>query len=91
MIAIHTKFLPANNAHGARIKAYTARCGDIKGFSATVPVPYDLSFEARHFEAVKELTKKNSLDWDLSDMRYGDSADGKGYVFCFANSIIKER
>ena len=83
MIAIHTKFISPSNTRGARIKAYTS-----SGFTATIPYPYADSYEVAHFEAVKELIKKNNLDWDLSDMRYGDSADGKGYVFCFNHSIV---
>lgn len=85
MIAIHTKFIPPSNTLGARIKAYTG-----SGFTATISYPYDLSYEIAHFAAVKELVKKNNLDWNLEDMRYGDSADGKGYVFCFNNSIVRE-
>lgn len=91
MIAIHTKFIGPTNTRGARIKAYTAGYGDHKGFSAVIPYPYELSFEACHFEAVKELIRKNNLEWDLTAMRFGDSADGRGYVFCFANSVIKEQ
>ena len=83
MIAIHTKFIFPTNTRGARIKAYTS-----SGFTATIPYPYAKSHEYCHFEAVKELIKKNNLDWDLTDMRYGDSADGKGYVFCFNHSIL---
>ena len=83
MIAIHTKFISPTNTRGARIKAYTS-----SGFTATIPYPYANSYEVAHFEAVKELIKKNNLDWNLSDMCYGDSADGKGYVFCFANSKV---
>jgi hypothetical protein len=41
-----------------------------------------------HFEAVKALVAKNNLVWDLTDMRYGDSADGKGYSFCFDASKV---
>lgn len=90
MIAIHTKFISPTNTRGARIKAYTVGYGDHKGFSAVIPYPYDKSNEVCHFQAVKELVKKNSLDWNLSDMRYGDSADGKGFVFCFNHSVVKE-
>lgn len=84
MIAIHTKILPTTNTKGARIKAYTR-----SGLSVVIPFNYGLSFEARYFEAVKALVAKHGLDWDLSDMRYGDSADGLGYVFCFANSKVQ--
>lgn len=83
MQAIHTKYMPATNTRGSRIKAYTH-----SGFTASIPYPHDLSFEMGHFAAVQELVRKHGLDWDLSDMRYGDSADGRGYVFCFARSVI---
>ena len=83
MQAIHTKFIGATNTRGSRIKAYTAA-----GLSATIAYPYELSYELCHFEAVKALVAKHKLDWPLDDMRFGDSADGKGYVFCFANSIV---
>ena len=50
--------------------------------------PAEKSYELAHFEAVKALIEKNNLDWKLDDMRFGDSADGKGYVFCFNDSIV---
>lgn len=83
MIAIHTKYLPCTNTRGSRIKAYTRG-----GLSASVPYPHELSFEQAHFAAVKELVRKHKLEWNLEGMRHGDSADGKGYVFCFADSIV---
>lgn len=83
MQAIHTKYVFPTNTRGPRIKAYTAA-----GLSVTVAYPYALSYELCHFEAVKALVAKHKLEWDLSEMRFGDSADGKGYVFCFANSIV---
>jgi len=89
MIAIHTKYIRPTNSRGARIKAYTANCGDRKGFQTVIPYPYDKSYHLCHFEAVKELIKKNALDWNLSNMRYGDSADGKGYCFCFDHSPVE--
>lgn len=88
MIAIHTKYIPATNSKGSRVKAYTVGCGQSKGFSATIPYPYEYSYAVCHFQAVKALVKKHKLDWDLTDMRYGDSADGKGYSFCFDNSKV---
>ena len=84
MIAIHTKYIPATSTKGSRIKAYTST-----GFTATVPYPYELSYEKCHFEAVKALVKKHNLDWKIDKMFHGDSADGKGYVFCFADSIVE--
>jgi hypothetical protein len=84
MIAIHTKFIGASNTKGDRIKAFTR-----SGFSVTIPYPYAQSYEMVHFEAVKALIAKHDLDWNLSDMRYGDSADGRGYVFCFDASKVQ--
>ena len=83
MDAIHTKYLPATNNSGSRIKAYTPGFGDRKGFTATVPYNHALSGVDVHFEAVKALIEKNKLNWDLTDVRYGNSADGRGYTFCF--------
>ena len=83
MQAIHTKYIGPSNTRGSRIKAYTHA-----GLAAYVPYPYELSYEMAHFEAVKALVQKHKLEWCLDDMRYGDSADGKGYVFCFAQSIV---
>jgi hypothetical protein len=83
MIAIHTKYLCPTNSRGARIKAYTS-----SGFAATISYPHEFSYEICHYQAVKALVEKNNLDWDLTDMRFGDSADGKGYVFCFDKSKV---
>lgn len=83
MIAIQTKYLCATASRGSRIKAYAY------GYkSVTVPYPHEFSVVACHFEAVKAFVKRNGLDVDLRDMRYGDSADGKGWCFCFASSIV---
>lgn len=90
MKAIHTKYMGPTNSRGSRIKAYTTGFGDIKGFSATIPYPHHLNGEMCHFEAVKALVAQNKLNWKLTNMRYGDSADGKGFCFCFENSIVKE-
>ena len=88
MIAIHTKYISATNTRGARIKAYTAGGMGLKGFQATISFPYGLELVPAHFEAVKELVKKNGLDWNTDGMRYGDSADGKGFCFCFESSTV---
>lgn len=84
MIAIHTKYIPASNTKGSRIKAYRSR-----GLSVTIPYPHELSFEFPHYEAVKALVKKHNLNWPISEMTFGDSADGKGYVFCFLASRVQ--
>ena len=91
MLAIHTKCIKPTNANGSRIKAYTTGCGNIKGFTATIGFPREFNIEKAHFEAVKALVSKHKLDWNLDGMRYGDSADGKGYSFCFAASTVESR
>jgi hypothetical protein len=83
MQSIHTKYLPATNAKGARIKAYTN-----SGFSAVIDYPDDLTLTKAHYEAVKALVSKHNLHWDISGMRHGDSSDGKGFTFCFHASTI---
>ena len=83
MIAIHTKFIAPTNNRGARIKAYTRF-----GWTVIIPYPYGKSGVNCDFEAVKALIAKFNLDWDISNMRYGDSADGLGYSFCFDNSKV---
>lgn len=90
MIAIHTKYIGPSNTRGARIKAYTASWGDIKGFEATIPYPHELSYAECHFQAVKALVAKHGLNWNLEGMRYGDSADGRGYSFCFDCSKVEQ-
>lgn len=91
MIAIHTKYIGPSNTRGSRIKAYTTGYGDIKGFTATIGFPHGFDIVQAHFEAVKALVVRNQLDWTLDGMRYGDSADGKGYSFCFAVSTVESR
>ena len=88
MIAIHTKYIGPTNTRGSRIKAYTADFGSIKGFTATVPYNHALDGVDVHFEAVKALVEKHKLPWTLDGMRYGDSADGRGFSFCFEASKV---
>lgn len=88
MIAIHTKYISATNTRGSRIKAYTAAWGERKGFNVTIPYRHDLDGVMVHFAAVKALVAKHGLNWNLEGMRYGDSADGKGFSFCFDHSKV---
>lgn len=88
MIAIHTKYLRPTNSRGSRIKAYTAGYGDRKGFEAVIAYPHHESGVNCHFEAVKALIAKHGLEWNTNGMRYGDSADGCGYSFCFDASKV---
>lgn len=84
MIAIQTKYIGATNTRGNRIKAWTEN-----GQSVSIPYPHDVEkHEVCHFQAVKALVQKHGLDWDLNEMRYGGTE--KGFVFCFADSIVKE-
>lgn len=83
MIAIHTKYIPASNVRGSRIKATSDN-----GHSATVSYEHSLDGHLVHFEAVKALVAKHKLDWDISNMCYGGSSDGKGYTFVFADSKV---
>ena len=89
MIAIHTKFLAPTNSRGARIKAYTPSAFGLKGFEATVPYDHSCDLLGAHFQAVKALIEKNKLDWTTDGMRYGDSADGRGFCFCFDASKVE--
>lgn len=84
MQAIHTKYIGATNTKGSRIKAYTRF-----GLSVQIPFPHEFNGHLVHFQAVKELAKKHKLDWPIDRMTWGDSADGKGYVFCFADSKVE--
>jgi hypothetical protein len=88
MIAIHTKYISASNSRGSRIKAYTASSMGMKGFTVTISYPCELSGVDCHYQAVKALIIKHDLNWNLDNMRYGDSADGRGYSFCFDASKI---
>lgn len=90
MLAIHTKYISATDTRGARIKAYVVAYQG-KQLSVTVPIDHSLNDVLRHFEAVIALVEKHNLDWDLSNMRYGDSADGRGYVYCFNDSRVHEQ
>ena len=90
MIAIHTKYINPTTHRGAKIKAYTAGGMGFKGFTATISYPSELSGVACHFEAVKALIEKNGLEWKTDNMRYGDSADGRGYSFCFDASQVEK-
>ena len=83
MIAIQTKYLPATNHKGSRIKAWATG----RDWSVTISYPHHLSYEAVHFEAVKAYVKKYNLDWNLEGMRYGST--DHGYVFCFDAAKIE--
>ncbi len=84
MIAIHTKYLGPTNSRGGRIKAYTA-----DGRSATISYPHELDGERAHFKAARAFMERHFSYYSRADrMVYGDSADGRGYVFCFPQSLV---
>ena len=84
MQAIKTKYLPATNSRGSRIKA-TCDAG-----SVTIPYPHEFSGQATHRATVEALLVK--LGWN--DSGYGGLLgvglpDG-GYYFVFDNAASKE-
>jgi hypothetical protein len=84
MIAIHTKYLSPTNSRGARIKAYTS-----DGRSVTIGYPYALSGVAvHHLAVVKFIQDHLKFIESNSSMCYGDSADGRGFSFCFDYSKV---
>lgn len=83
MQAIHTKYIPASNVKGSRIKATSDN-----GHSIIVSRNDSLNGHLVHFEAVKALVTKHKLDWNIDNMCYGGSSDGKGYTFVFADSKV---
>ena len=86
MKIIKTKYLPATNTKGSRIKAIVSNGGLFDNFSATIPYNYSLSDVNLHYEAVKALVLKHNLDWDISDMGYG--SDNAGYYFTFNDAKV---
>jgi len=86
MQAIHTKFIPATDTRSAKIKAYN----ESHPRGVMVSIDYDLDDVGRHFKAALAfIEKKFTYCKDTKRMAYGGSADGKGYVFCFVDSIIE--
>lgn len=75
MKAIETKYLPATNFKGSRIKAYAEG-----GNSITISYPYELSGEDVHRKAAETLQVK--MNWP-GELIGGGKADGNGYVFVF--------
>jgi len=75
MKAILTKYLPATNTRGSRVKATAegVRC-------ITIPYPYELSGEDVHRAAAAELCKRHGWPTELVG---GGLPDQTGYAFCF--------
>jgi len=81
MQIIKTKYLPATNTRGSRIKATNSG-----GVSATIPYPYELSGIKCHAKAVHEVNKK--LNW--SGQMVGAEIKDSQYVFIFVNDEKSE-
>ncbi len=75
MKAIVTKFLPATNTRGARIKAY-----DMDGNATTISYPHDEHNADKHRRAAEALCKK--MGWTGAKRLVEGSIKG-GCVFCF--------
>lgn len=76
---ISTKYLPATNTRGSRIKAMTT-----SGISKTVGYKYELNTDQNHIEAAKALF--NELDWK-GEIAVG--ATPKGYTFTMISHTFK--
>ena len=76
MKAIITKYIPASNTRGSRIKATANGVPSI-----TIPYPYDESgILACHKIAAKMLCEK--YNWQ-GELIAGDMPDETGFAFCF--------
>ena len=73
---ITTKYMPATNTRGSRIKATMSY-----GKSASIPYPFELNGRECHDAAVRECLKKNFLDHLPHRFAIGDSTSGTGYVY----------
>jgi hypothetical protein len=76
MKAIITKYLPATNTRGSRIKASAEGVPSI-----VIPYPYELSGEEVHKRAALTLCAKYGWNHSLVG---GGLPDQSGYAFCFA-------
>lgn len=77
MKAIITKYLPATNKNGSRIKASAE---GVK--SVSVSFNYDLNTEQNHAAAAGKLCEKYGWTKKLVS---GGLPDQTGFAFCFAN------
>lgn len=82
MQAIITKYLPATNSRGSRIKA-TCSSG-----SVTIPYPYELSGQAVHRAAAEALVAK-LFPGTTAALLGGGLPDGRS-VFVFDHPFSKE-
>ena len=74
-VAIHTRYLPATNPRGARVKASTYRGRDVVW---SVTIPYD--HEGREHERVADALRLKHWP-DLPMVYAGSTIDGRGDVY----------
>lgn len=73
--SIITKYLPATNTHGSRIKATSW-----KG-SVTITYPFDLDGSLAHEKAALTLLDEKHVDIPFKIVKSAVLPDDKGYVF----------
>ena len=76
MKAIITKYMPATNTRGSRIKAMAEGVA-----SLSIPYPHELNSEEGHLHAAKLLCER--MDWK-GNLVSGGLPDETGYAHCFA-------
>lgn len=83
MDAIQTKFLPATNTRGARIKAWNSTG------SITIPYPHELHGQAVHRAAAEALSAKQGTNTPFFGKLLSGAVVG-GYVFVFDNGFARD-
>jgi hypothetical protein len=81
MIAILTKYLPATNFKGSRIKAYTSNSGQ----SVTIGYPHDLNSDDAHKLAAQTLMRK--MKWS-NEIIGGGTNNGTAWVMIPTNQKL---
>ena len=84
MRAVYTKYLPATDRWGGRIKAYT--CDGTQ--SLTRAFNYDSTVLVQHAQIARAFIDKYMPGCVGMPLTYGDAP--KGYVFTFAASKVEE-
>jgi hypothetical protein len=88
-LAIHTRYVPATDTRGARIRASCTRLN--RKTSVMAPFDHALDGAARHAAVARALIESKpgfTRDWPDTSFRYcGETADGKGYVFSVGATV----
>jgi hypothetical protein len=75
MKAIITKFMPATDTRGSRIKA---QAEGVKSLS--IPYPHEMNSEEGHRHAASLLCERMNWQWEFAS---GGLPDQTGYAHCF--------